>query len=288
MSAIYKKELRSFFTGMIGCIVIAFLLFMTGIFSVNLNFIQRYPTFEYNFNSLGLVLLFVIPILTMRSIAEERSLRTDIQLYSLPLTMTQTVLGKYFAMLTVLAIPTGVMCLYPLIMACYGSVGLVATYSAIFGFFLLAATLTAIGLFMSSLTESQVIAAVLAFAALLVCYIMEGVAALIPATALASFIAFVILALAIALIIYTMTKSYWISFGFAAAAEIALVIIYLVKPFLFAGLFPNILRWLSLFSRIDTFCYSGIFDITSIIYYASVACVFVFFTIQNMDKRRWC
>lgn len=287
MGAVYKKELRSYFKNMIGCIVVAFMLLFIGIFSISLNFKNGYPNFEYSLSSLSFVLLFIVPVLTMRAVADERHQRTDTLLYSLPLSMTKIIMGKYFAMLTVFAVPTGVMLLYPLIMSLYGKVSLLTTFSAIFAFFLLGAALIAIGLFMSSLTESQVIAAVLSFGALLLCNLMSGLATMVPATAIASFIAFTLLVVAAALLVYYMTKNYWLSFIIAAVLELILVIFYVSDPSSFNGLFATFMTWLSLFERFDNFVYSGIFDMTAVVYYISVSAVFVFLTVRVMDKRRW-
>ena len=287
MSAVYKKELRAYFSNMTGYVVIAFMLLITGIFSVAQNFKGGYPQFEYNLSSVAFVLLFVVPILTMRSLAEEKHQRTDQLLYSLPMSMTEIILGKYFAMLTVFAIPVGVMCLYPLIFTIYGTVGFAATYSSIFAFFLLGAALIAIGLFMSSLTESQIIAAVLSFGALLLCNLMSALAAMIPNTAIASFIAFTVVVALFALLIYFMTKNYWVAFIAAVICEIILLVFYMTNQTAFAGLFPQVINWLSLFDRLYNFAYYNLFDITSVIYYVTVSALFVFFTIQSVDKRRW-
>jgi len=287
MGALYKKEFKAYFNSMIGWVVIAFLLFVAGIFvnAVNLN--GKYPGFEVSLGSMGIVLMFVVPILTMRSLAEERATKTDQLLFSLPMSVTQMVLAKYFAMLTVFAIPIGVMALYPLFLLLYGSVNLITAYSALFGYFLLGASLIAIGLFVSSLTESIVISAVVTFGAILLCNLMSGLANMVPRTSIASFIAFTVVIFVIGYLIYSMTKNYWLAFFCGCVAEAVLLGIYIFNRSVLAGSFSNVMKWLSLFDRMNTFIYSRMFDITSVIYYISVASLFVFFTTQSVDRRRW-
>ncbi|MBQ7719536.1 MAG: ABC transporter permease [Clostridia bacterium] len=137
MSAVYRKELRGFFTSMIGYVFIAFVLLIAGIFITLTNFRTGYPNFEYSLGSISMILIFVVPILTMRIFAEERRSRTDQLLYSLPMSVTEIVIGKYLAAVTVFAVPCAVMCLYPVIMSFYGKVSFTSAYGAMLGFFLL-------------------------------------------------------------------------------------------------------------------------------------------------------
>ena len=192
MSAVYRKELRGFFTSMIGYVFIAFVLLIAGIFITLTNFRTGYPNFEYSLGSISMILIFVVPILTMRVFAEERRSKTDQLLYSLPMSVTEIVIGKYLAAVTVFAVPCAVMCLYPVIMSFYGKVSFTSAYGAMLGFFLLGCALIAVGVFMSSLTESQVISAVISFGAMIVIYMMSSISSLIPAASSASYIAFAV------------------------------------------------------------------------------------------------
>ena len=108
-----------------------------------------------------MILFLTIPILTMRSIAEDRRQKTDQLLYSLPLSLPKIVLAKYFALLTTAVLPTLVSLLYPLILSLYGTVNFGTTYTALLTQALFIALLCAIGMFISSLTESPAIAAIL-------------------------------------------------------------------------------------------------------------------------------
>ncbi len=287
MSAIYKKELKSYFSNMTGYIAIAMILIMTGIFVKILSFDGGYANMEYALPTVSIILLLAVPIITMRSFAEERQQKTDQLLYSLPLTTTQIVLGKYFAMLTVFAVPVGVMALYPLILSMYGSVNLLASYSSLLTFFLMIAGMTGICMFMSSLTESQIIAAVLGSGVLIVCYFADLLTSALPTTSVASYIAFTVLILLVALVIYYFTKNYWVAFASAVVLEAALLIFYQVDKTAFAGLFHTVVGKIAIFDIFYNTVNSQMFDLTAVVYYLSIAALFTFLTVQTVEKRRY-
>lgn len=176
MSAIYRREIRAYFTGMTAYVFIAFLLLFAGIYTMAYNLTGAYPNFEYVLQSMSIIFLIAIPILTMRVIAEERRQKTDQLLYALPIGMTRVVLGKYLAMITVVAIPCVIMGFYPLILRSFGNVPLGTAYGALLAFFLLSCTLSAVGMLISSLTDNQAVAAGLCFVVMLLLYFMNSLA----------------------------------------------------------------------------------------------------------------
>lgn len=286
MSAVYKKELKSYFTGMTAPVFICFILLMTGIFTVVYNLQGLYPTFEVTVNQVVFVYLLAIPVLTMRSVAEEKHSRTDQLLYSLPMSVTSIVLAKYFAMLTVLAIPVCVMAFYPLLLASFGTVHLSSAYSMILAFLLLGAALISIGMFISSLTESQVIAAVVSLGVTLLIYFMAGLSTMVPTDAAVSLVGFLIIACVIGLVVNVMIKNTVLAISVTGVLGLAVIGVYLVDSSLFVGAIPNILSAIALFDRLTTF-QNGLFDLTAIIFYLSVCGLFVYLTIQSMEKKRW-
>ena len=286
MTAVYRKELKSYFCGMTGAIFIGFVLLFTGIFTVVNNFKGYYPDFEYTVSAVSFIYLLVIPIITMRSVAEEKRAKTDKLLYSLPMSMGEIVCAKYFAMLTVLLIPTVVMSLYPLIMSSYGIVNFSAAYAMIFAFFLLGATLISIGMFIYSLTESQVIAAVASLGVMILDYFMTGIANLIPMSAAASLAGVIGLIVVLGLIVNVMVKNQLIAICASAILCGAAVLVYIFAPSILEGLIPNFLSSVSAFDKLTSFR-SGIFDLTAVVYYLSVSALFVFLTVQSMEKKRW-
>ncbi len=286
MLSVFKKEFKSFFTGVTGCVFIAFLLCFTGIYVSSINLSGGYSSFEYVLSNIIIVFLLIVPLLTMRSFAEERHMKTDQLLYSLPISVTEVVIGKYLAMLAVFAIPVLIMILYPFILSAFGYMAYKSAYLALFGFYILGAALIAICMFMSSLTESQVIAAVISFGALLLMYMMNGLASMIPHTASASLLCFCALAVLISLLLYALTRNYAVSIGALIIFLAAIMIFYVVDSAAFAGLFPSLITYLAVFERFIALT-GGVFDITAIVYLVTFAVFFVYLTVQSVEKRRW-
>lgn len=286
MSALYKKELKSMFSEMTAPIFIAYVLLWNGIYTNWYNLANRIPKFEYAVAAASFISLLAVPILTMRSFAEERSRKTDQLLYFLPIRSSGVVAAKYLAMVTVYAIPCAVMALYPLVLSMYGKISFVPAYTTLLVYFLLGAAVIAVCMFISSLTESQVIAAVLSVGAILLSYFMSSFSNMFSATASHSFAGVIAIVLLAALIIYTLTKNAFVGGGFFAVGAVAALIVYLINSALYEGLMPKLLAPLSMFSEIDTYV-NGMFDICGIVYYLSVIGLFVFFTVQSFEKKRW-
>ena len=286
MTAIYKRELRSYLTSMIGYIFIFFILLLTGIYFSAYQLEAAYPKFEYTLSALTFVFLISVPILTMRILAEERKQKTDQLLLTSPVSVEKIVMGKYLALVTVFAIPMAIICFYPLLMTKFGTVSLGTAYTAILGFFLLGCANLAVGVFISSLTESQVIAAVLTFILLFAFYMMNGISSFFSEGALSTCITFGLLILAAAIIIYTMIKNLLISAVVCVAGEAVLAVLYVVNSEFFAGGIQKVLQVFNISGHFDNFA-NGIFDIKGVVYFLSVVAVCVFLTIQSIVKRRW-
>lgn len=287
MSAIFQREFKSYFTGFTGYIFAAFLLLFEGIYVIIINLLSGYASFEFTLENIMVIFLLIVPIISMRSIAEEKHSKTDQLLYALPIKTSSIVLGKYFALLAVLLIPTVIIGIYPIVLNFFGNVNMLNAYACLLAFYLLAAALIAVCMFTSSLTESQIVAAVLGFGSLMVLYLAPAISAIIPTTAVASLICFGVLILLVALIIYNMTKNRQISVVIGIILAIPTAVVYFFKQPLFEGLFPTIFSKLAIFESYMLFTY-GIFDITTIIYYLCIIIFFVFLTVESMEKKRWC
>lgn len=286
MKAVFRRELASYFNNVSGYVFGAFLLLFAGIYCMAYNLQGGYANFEYVLSSMSFVFLVIVPVLTMRVLAEERRQKTDQLLYSLPLTMGQVVLGKFCAMMVVFLIPTLIISVYPLILTAYGNVNLAAAYSAILGFFLLGAALIAMGMYVSSVTESQAVAAGLCFVVMLVNYFIAELATFVPSTASASLWAFLVAAVVMAVVVYLMTKNSFAALITALALCGGTFGYYTIDSTAFEGLFPKVLENLSLFEQFYAQL-NGVFDLRSVVYLITVTGVFLFMCVQSMEKRRW-
>ncbi len=286
MKAIYKKELRSYFTSMIGYVYMAILLVIVGIYFFIQNLLSGYADFEYTLSGVIFLTVLLTPILTMRIMAEESKQKTDQLLYTSPLTAAQIVLGKFFAVFTVFLCVVAIMCFYPLIMRLYGEIPFAPAYAGIFGYTLLGGTYLAIGLFISSLTESQVVAAVVSFITFLFTALMNGIANAFPADSKTAYIVFTVIVLIICLVLYLLMHNLTLTVGIGFVLEIALTAVYMLKPTWFDGAVVKVFDWISVTSRYDQFS-NGIFNLSSIIYYLSIIFLFLFLTTQVIKKKRW-
>ena len=286
MFAIYKKELRQYFNSMIGFVFLAFFLVIIGIYTWAYNLSSGLGNFEVTLGGISFMYVLLVPILTMRIVAEENRQKTDQLLLTAPVSVWDIVFGKYLALVAVFAIPVVIMCVYPLIMSKFGTISYASAYTGILGFFLLGCANLAIGVFMSALTESQVIAAVLTFVFLFAFYMMNGISSFFSQTSMSTAVTFGLLIVAIAIIIYTMIKNVLISVVIGAVGEIALVIVYVVKSSIFQGGIQKVLNVFNLSGHYDNFT-NGVFDVTGIVYFISVIAICLFLTMQSIQKRRW-
>lgn len=288
MAAIYKRELKSYFTSPMGYVFIAFLVFAVSVYFAVYSLAGSYPWFGSVLSSTTFVFLILVPILTMRVMAEERRQKTDQLLMTAPVRIIDIVLGKYLALLTVFAIPMVFFCVYPLIMLSFGksAASLPMDYLGIFGYFLLGASNLAIGLFISTLTESQVLSAVLSFLVLLICYFSSSLATLVPSSVNASLVTFAVLILILGVVLYALVRNIFVAAGAACVAEIVLVLIFAMNEKALEGAVAKFFGIFDLSARIENFVY-GIFDLNGIVYYLSAIVLFVFLTVQAIQKRRW-
>ena len=287
MLAIYKKELRQYFNSMIGFVFLAFFLVIIGIYTWAYNLSSGLGNFEVTLGGISFMYVLLIPILTMRIVAEENRQKTDQLLYTAPISLTKIIIGKYFAVMTLFSCAFIPICIYPLIIYMYGTdVRLAPAYSSIIGFYLLGAATIAIGLFISSLTESQVIASVVSFITLLLTFLLSNITSLLPTDAIAQCVMIAVLWLVICLVFYHMMNNVTVLIMMAVIGEAAIWIVYAVKSSLYESLLTNALNTLALSTRYDDFSL-GILNYDAIVYYVSIAFLFVFLTIQMIKKKRF-
>ena len=168
MTAIFKREFKSCFTGMIGWVIAAVSLFFLGLYFTNRNLLYASSDFASVLYTMTMILLFLLPAISMRSFAEERKNKTDQLLLTSPVSIPAIVAGKFLAELAVFALPLAAAVVMPLLLQAFGTVSLVAAYSALLGYLLLGGACLAVGTWISALTENQILAYLATFGALLV------------------------------------------------------------------------------------------------------------------------
>ena len=286
MTAVLKHELKSYFRSMTAYVFGAGLLLAVGLGAMLYNIEAAVSNFEFALSYFSIIFAVIVPILTMRVIAEERKQKTDQLLYSLPITTTQVIVGKYLALLTVYMIPLCIVAVYPLIFSQFGDVYLLTSYGSMLAFFIMGAALIALGVFISSLTDNQGFAAGIGIAVILLNYFSVSLSEYVSTTAFGSVVALCVIILALGAVIKHLTKNENLAYGVCFVLIAAIAITSFVNGGIFEGLLPSVMTKLSLFDRFTGFV-NGVFDMTSVVYYASVIVFFLFLSIQSLEKRRY-
>ena len=286
MTAVLKHELKNYFHSLTAYVFGAGLLLAVGLGALRYNLQAAVSNFEFALSYFSIVLAVIVPILTMRVIAEERKQKTDQLLYALPITTTQVIVGKYLALLTVYLIPLCVIAVYPLVFSQFGDVYLLTSYGSILAFFLMGAALIALGVFISSLTDNQGFAAGIGIAVILLNYYSVSLSEYVSSTVFGSVAALCVLVLALGAVIKYLTKNENLAYAVCFVLIAAIAIVAFMDNTKFEGLLPAVMTRLSLFDRFTGFV-NGVFDMTSVVYYASVAVFFLFLSVQSLEKRRY-
>lgn len=235
MLGIFKREFKSLFNNVIGWLFVGVTLALYGLYFFVYNLSYGYPYVSYSLSAISFVFMITVPILTMRVLAEEKHAKTDQLLFTSPVSMGKIVLGKFLALAAVYTICIGVICVSPLVLRIFGEVALLETYTAILGFWLYGLSCIAIGMFASSLTESQVISAVVSFALIFLGYMMSSLTSIGGST---------------------------------------------------GNIVTKILDCYDLYKPMENFM-NGTFPLVDLVYYVSIIFLFLFFTYEALQKRRW-
>lgn len=286
MAAIFKREMKMYFSSMIGYVFTAFFVLVTAIYFSLQNILSLSPQFENVFNSVIMMFLILAPILTMRLLSEETKQKTDQLLLTSPVSVVGVVLGKFFAAVTVFIIALVITMLFPLILSFYGSIAVAQIIGSYIGFFLLGSSFIAVGLWISSITDNQIVSAVATFAAVFLLLMVETIVSSASGNLTFSFIFALIIALLIATYFYSNTKDWSVGVIVFIVEAAVLIILYLKKPGVFYGLAGNFASMFAVLTRYNNFA-MGILDLGSVVYFISFIGVFLYFTVRVIEKRRW-
>lgn len=232
MSAIFKREVKAYFSSPIGYVFLTAMTFFSGIFFIYM-YSYGYADITYVFSNMFVIIMFAVPLLTMRLMSEERKQRTDQALLTAPVSLTGIAMGKFLAAFSIFALGFAPSLIYQIIFSANISLNWLLYINALLGVLLYGAALISIGLFISSLTESQVVAAVLGIVVSLLIGLMDSFASMINNSFISG----------------------------------------IVEKISFSG-------------RYETFS-AGILDLSNVVFFVSVAAVFIFLTVRMLEKKRW-
>ena len=286
MTAIFKREFRSYFTGMVGYAVAAVSLFFLGLYFTNRNLLYQSSDFAGVLYTTTLILLFLLPAVSMRSFAEERRARTDQLLLTSPVSIPAIVAGKFLAQLAVFCVPLTAAAVMPLILTAFGKVSLISAYAALLGYILLGGVCLAVGTFISCLTENQIVAYLASFVVLLIAYLMNGIKTMFTSGNILAFVVFALVLLAASAAVGVVCKNILAGGAVLVVGAAALFALFILRPAWLLSAFDAVLTALALFAPYAEII-GGSFSLPVILYYLSVIGVFLFFTGKTLERRRW-
>jgi ABC-2 type transport system permease protein len=251
-----------------------------------MNLFGRNPDFGQFLQSVWIVYLFAVPLLTMRLISEERNQQTDQLLFTSPIRLVDVVGGKFIAAFVVFLLTLVVTALYAVIIAVYGELAFWETLGAYIGFILLGGCFISIGVLVSALTENQVTAAFFTFFVLLFIWLLDVVKQYVPADPGFGIAFAYVIAVGIGALIFLNTRSWLIGVAVAVLGGIAVTVGVIVDTGIYQGLITDVLNWFSLLERFNDFVL-GVLKLDVVVFYLSFIGVFLYLTVRILEKRRW-
>ena len=288
MKAVYLKEMRSYFRNPLGYVFIGMMLMIMGFYYSFYTIYYQYADYYHVLNASSSLILFVIPILTMRILSEEKKNRTDQILLTSPIKTASIVLGKYLAAVTVFGIVILISFLQPLVtfVVFKGTMQNSMLFGGYIAFLLLGMAFIAMGMFISSLTENQLISAVVTIGAFSLLFLTEGIYSIFPTSRYIALAVLVGILLLVLFFIYRSIHDVMVTGVVGAICLLALVVTFFIVPTAFDGLINTILKSLSIFERYADM-FSGVFEFNHIVFFLSVAAFFLFLTYQVIERKRW-
>jgi ABC-2 type transport system permease protein len=287
MAAIFKKELRTYFTTLTGYAFLGFFVLITGYYFVSRNIEGGSLDYRGTLYSTMIIFLLLIPIITMRLFAEESRQKTDQLLYTSPVRVTDIVLGKFFAAGFLLLIGIAITMVFPFILSRLGDLTFKEVIGVVIGYYLLGLCFISIGVFISVLTDNQLVAAAATFITEVFFLVMiDSIAANAPAGRIPSLIFIAAIILVVLLVLQSGTKNIIMTLATAVISYGILAVLYFKVPSIFDNTITNVCSWLSVLNRFQNFCV-GVFSVSDVVYYVTFSAAFVYLTVSVIEKRRW-
>ncbi len=291
MGAIFRREVLSYFTSPIGYIFLAAFYACSAVSFTNNSLSHGTTQLDAIFGELMIILIVLIPILTMRTLSEEKKNRTDQCLLTSPVSLGGIVAGKFFAAFLIYAMGVAITLVYAVIVSAYAEPDWTVIAGNITGLLLLGAAFIAVGMFCSSLTENQVVSAVVSFIVMLALYLFTTIGEVIPVDFIRNIFP-TLAAWQVTVIVDVVIAAVAAAIYFAAGRRPNTVIIAFVAMLVVSGLLiggdkvPEVFAKLSFWERYYGFTY-GLFDLSNVLFFVSAAVVFLFLSVRVLEKRRW-
>ena len=279
MTAIYQRELRAYFSGMFGWCYLALWLAVGGVFTAVYNLVSSSSDLTYLLQQSILLLVLTLPFLAAKCFEERSSAGMELWLASLPVSRKNLILGKYFAALTVYAIPVLFTALYPPLLANYGTVSYGAAYTALGGFFVMGAAWLAVCFFVGSRVCRFRTAVLLNLLFGVILYLLPLLATLLSYLPLVGFAVCVLAVLPVGVVIGLRRRSWLVGILLSVLPTALFTVGYFLLPTVYTVWIPKGINALSLFARFDGFC-AGHLDLPAAVFYLGILVLSICFVVQ--------
>lgn len=288
MKAVFLKEMRSYFRNPLGYVFVGMMLMIMGFYYVFYTIYYQYADYYHVLNASSSLILFVIPILTMRILSEEKKNRTDQILLTSPISTGGIVIGKFLAATCIFAIVILISFIQPLVTVTVfkGTMQTGMLFGGYIAFLLLGMAFISIGMFISSLTENQLISAVVTIGTFSILFLTEGIYSIFPTSRYIALAILVVLLLLVLFFIYRSIHDVMVTGIVGAIGLLAMVVAFFLAPTAFDGLINRMLQSISIFMRYADM-FSGVFSFSHITFFLSVTAFFLFLTYQVIERKRW-
>jgi len=283
MITILKRELLSYFITMTGWVFAGLFMLMSAVYFLMINVFGLMPDYSLTLQNAAIMFMILVPALCMRFFTGEVRQNTDRLLYTLPVKPSEIVIGKFLGGVLLFLFSLVLTVIFPAILSAFGTLPTAQIAGTFIGFFFLGCAFIAVGLLVSSLSNSQVISAIGTFCAILFLFLIDVVSVMLPASPFASLVfAFAIIVLLTAWL-FVVTKNFYVVMTMVAVGSFIIALTYFAMNDLYIGLPARVLRGLSVMSRFDSFA-RGILNVADIIYYITFTASLVIVTIAVIKR----
>jgi ABC-2 type transport system permease protein len=222
----------------------------------------------------------------MRLFSEEAKNKSDQLIFTSPMSISQIVLGKYFAALFLFFIALLITIVFPIALSFFGNIPSAQIIGTYIGHLILAACFISVGLFISSLSENQIVVAISSFATIFLFFILDSITTTLPTNKIASSIFILALIFALSLYVFRQTKDRVMSVVCFIVFILGLILSFIFNLNILDSTMYKVLGWFSLLSRFNNFG-NGVLSVSDIIYYFSFIILFLYLTINKLECRRY-
>ncbi|MEH7179326.1 ABC transporter permease [Neobacillus vireti] len=288
MTIILTKELKGFFMTGYGTMFMAIYLFIFGLYFTFMNvFPNPNSVLSSTINNMIFIFILIFPMITMRSFAEEKKNKTEPLIFTSPIPLRNVVLGKYFAVIVLFLLTITITGIHAVTLGFFTeNIDVNSILTSYIGFILLGSSFIAIGIFISIVSENQIVAGISSLGVSIILFTVSSVSEFIPRDSLSGMFFVVVCILVLSGIIYWLLKNIWITLVTFVLLLGGTMAVFFSRKILFEGIIQKTIKLLSVTNYSNEY-FIGVISLSSMVYYLSIIFLFLFFSYVILERRRW-